>query len=152
MRPLLLILFLAADLEPARAGGLAARNSPLATPSNVYEARVVNVIDGDTIRVAIAIWHNQVLTTSIRVRGVDTPELRGKCAEERALALKAKQFVRELLPPGARVTLTRVAPDKYGGRYDADVQTPDGTAVAASLIAAGLARQYHGASRAGWCA
>lgn len=118
---------------------------------NVYEARVLRVIDGDTIRVAISIWHDQVLTTSIRVRGVDTPEIRGKCAEERALALKAKAFTAELLPTGATVILKRIAPDKYGGRYDADVQTSDGRELAASLIHAGLARPYEGERRAGWC-
>ena len=38
---------------------------------NVYEARVVRVIDGDTIRVAIAIWLEHEVTTLIRVRGVE---------------------------------------------------------------------------------
>jgi endonuclease YncB( thermonuclease family) len=42
---------------------------------NVYEGRVVRVIDGDTIRVAIGIWPDEEVT-AIRVRGVDTPELK----------------------------------------------------------------------------
>ena len=52
---------------------------------NVYEGRVIRVIDGDTIRVAIGIWPDEEVT-AIRVRGVDTPELKSKCPEERARA------------------------------------------------------------------
>jgi micrococcal nuclease len=56
---------------------------------NVYEGRVVRVIDGDTIRFAIGIWPDEEVT-AIHVRGVDTPEVKAKCPEERALAQKGQ--------------------------------------------------------------
>jgi micrococcal nuclease len=117
---------------------------------NVYEGRVVRVIDGDTIRVAIGIWPDEEVT-AIRVRGVDTPELKAKCPEERALAQKAKAFTAGFLPAGSIVILRKIKADKYRGRYDADVQTSDGRELAAALIAAGIARPYQGAKRGAWC-
>jgi endonuclease YncB( thermonuclease family) len=123
----------------------------LAIASNIYVARVIDVIDGDTIRVEISLTDDLSLTTSIRVRGIDTPELRGKCAAERALAERARSALRSLLPPDTRVTISRLARDKYGGRYDADVETADGRSLARALIDAGLARPYTGGPRRGWC-
>ena len=117
---------------------------------HVYEGRVVRVIDGDTIRVAIGIWPDEEVT-AIHVRGVDTPEVKAKCPEERALAQKAKAFTEEFLPAGSIVILRKIKADKYRGRYDADVQTSDGRELAAGLIGAGLARPYEGERRAGWC-
>lgn len=122
-----------------------------AVAANIYSARVVHVVDGDTVRVEIAIWQDQAISTSIRLRGIDTPEIRGKCARERELALKAKAALAEILPAGSLITISRIRPDKYGGRYDADVQTSTGRDPAAELIAADLARPYQGAARAGWC-
>lgn len=122
-----------------------------AAATNSYQATVLRVIDGDTIRVSIEIWHEQTVITSIRVRGVDTPELKGKCEEERALARKAREFTSTLLSAGSRITLTKIAPDKYGGRYDADVTIIDGRELAAVLIESGLARPYKGEKRGGWC-
>jgi micrococcal nuclease len=61
---------------------------------NVYEGRVIRVIDGNTIRVAIGIWPDEEVT-AIRVRGVDTPELKSKCPEEHALAQKPRRSPRD---------------------------------------------------------
>ena len=89
--------------------------------------------------------------TAIRVRGVDTPELKAKCPEEHALAQKAKAFTAGFLPAGSIVILRKIKADKYRGRYDADVQRSDGRELAAALIGAGIARPYQGAKRGAWC-
>ena len=119
--------------------------------ANVYHARVERVIDGDTVRVTVRIWHDQDVHTSIRLRGIDTPELRARCARERELALAAKAALVEMLPAGSTITLTNLRPDKYGGRFDADARTADGRDPAAELIAQGHARAYGGEARLGWC-
>lgn len=116
-----------------------------------YDASVVRVVDGDTVNVRIAIWIDQELSASIRVRGIDTPELKGQCVSERALAQMALAHAGYLLPAGARVVLSNVGADKFGGRYDADLRVPDGRMLAAVMIEAGLARAYKGGKRAGWC-
>lgn len=44
-----------------------------------YEAELLEVIDGDTIRVQATIWVNTFKIATIRVNGIDTPELKGAC-------------------------------------------------------------------------
>src|SRR5882672_9907996 len=88
-------------------------------------AVVSRVIDGDTIEVKAAIWLGQTLTIRVRIDGVDAPELEARCAEERRLALAARDFLVRRLD-GASVKLTQVTYDKYGGRVRADVADAKG--------------------------
>jgi len=88
-----------------------------------YNARVVRVIDGDTLEVDIDMGFSTVLhKEKVRLLGIDTPELRAKDLDERKRAQEAKAFVEELLPEGTEVVL-RTKKDKKGkyGRYLADV-------------------------------
>lgn len=116
---------------------------------NTYEARVISNYDGDTISVEVTVWVDQVLTTSVRVEGIDTPEIRGKCPEERVLAIKAKDRVFELVSPG--LTLKDVRWGKYARRVVADVYLVSGERLADVLIAEGLGRFYDGGTRQPWC-
>lgn len=113
-------------------------------------ARVLTVIDGDTLLVRARIWLGQEVETRVRLAGVDTPEPRGRCPGERALAGRARDFVSRLLATGA-VTLYDVRFGKYGGRVLARVVAADGTDTGTALIAAGLARAYAGGKRQPWC-
>ena len=51
-------------------------------------ATVTSVYDGDTIKVEAAVWPGITWAGSVRVLGVDTPELRAKCPEEKAAAAR----------------------------------------------------------------
>jgi len=114
----------------------------------VFAALVLSVTDGDTFRARIPVWDNVEVVTAVRIRGIDTPEIKGKCPAEKAAALEAKARLAQLL--NGQVQLLHVEPDKYFGRVDADV-TVNGQSVAAVLIAEGLARPYMGGARQGWC-
>ncbi len=57
-------------------------------------ARVVSVYDGDTLTVDAEPWPGLTARTKVRVAGVDTPEIRGKCQTEKDLAIRARDFVR----------------------------------------------------------
>ena len=114
----------------------------------VFAALVLSVTDGDTFRARIPVWDNVEVVTAVRIRGIDTPEIKGKCPAEKAAALAAKARLAELL--NGPVQLLHVDPDKYSGRVDADV-TVNGQSVAAVLISEGLARPYTGGARQGWC-
>ena len=113
-------------------------------------ARVVKVYDGDTLTAEAQIWPGITWRGSVRVRGVDTPEIRGKCAEEKERAITARDFVRDLLI-GKAAMLMNVAQGKYAGRVVASVRLEDETDLADVLIAAGLGRPYEGGKREGWC-
>ncbi len=113
-------------------------------------ALVVDVIDGDTVVVRARIWLGQEVETRVRLDGVDTPELRGKCQAARRLAREARAFVQAKVD-GRQVLLRDIQYGKYAGRVVARIQTPDGEDRTAALIAAGLGHAYDGARRAPWC-
>lgn len=136
---LALVLAIAAPI--ARAGEV------LAGP---YQAQVERVIDGDSLLVRVRIWLGQEVSTIVRIRGVDAPELKGSCAEERAGAEEARRFIEETLRDGG-VVLVAIENDKFGGRVIAQVFADGGTDVGAALVGAGLARHYDGGRRQGWC-
>jgi endonuclease YncB( thermonuclease family) len=113
-------------------------------------AFVERVVDGDTVDVRARIWLGQSLSIRVRIDGVDTPEMRSDCADERRLALAARDFLaRRLL--NREITLLRVVYDKFGGRVRADISDANGD-IAKALLDAGLARPYHGERREPWCA
>jgi len=115
-------------------------------------AQVVRVIDGDTIQVRARIWLDQEVETRVRLDGVDAPELKARCARERALAVQARAFLdQRLAAPGAPVFLSDIRYGKYAGRVLARVRDARGADLAEALIAAGLARPYAGKRRASWC-
>ena len=42
-------------------------------------ARILRVIDGDTLRVRTRIWLGMDMEIDVRINGIDAPELRGRC-------------------------------------------------------------------------
>lgn len=135
----------AAEMESTSPG-------PLAGP---VPAIVEGVVDGDTLRVRARIWLDQEVRVLVRVAGIDTPELRGRCAGENVLALKAREFtgnfLRQREKPDPAIWLTEIDQDKFGGRVLAQVRNTDGNDLAAALVRAGFARDYAGGRRADWC-
>lgn len=115
-----------------------------------YPAEVERVVDGDTLAVRVAIWIAQDLNVLVRIRGVDAPELRGRCDDEKARA-RAAMVALEVLVAGGEVALTAIEGDKYFGRVIADVTTSTGENVGAALVAGGHVRGYSGGERQSWC-
>ena len=61
---------------------------PLAGP---VPADVIRVIDGDTIRVRARVWLDQTVDVSVRLAGIDAPELSGAdCPAERTRGRRAR--------------------------------------------------------------
>ena len=114
-----------------------------------YLALVLLVTDGDTFRARVEIWPGIETVTAVRIRGIDTPELRGKCQAEKDKAIAARERLRALLAAGP-VQLFHVEPDKFAGRVDATV-TVNGRELGQVLVSEGLARPYTGGTRQGWC-
>ena len=118
---------------------------------NVMVKEITSIYDADTFRVNIEGWPDIVgKHVSIRVLGVDAPELRGKCESEKIAARKAKQHTVGLLRSGKVIELRNMKRGKYF-RILANVFI-DGNSLAESLINNDLARPYDGGKRQGWCA
>ncbi|MEQ1952357.1 thermonuclease family protein [Mesorhizobium yinganensis] len=114
------------------------------------EARVLSVLDGDTFMAEAHVWPGQFVRINVRIRGVDAPEMKGRCASERQAARQARDVLTLMLGEEP-VIISNIGGAKYYGRVLADVFTSDGEEVARVLIEEGLARPYHGGKRQGWC-
>jgi len=117
-------------------------------------AKVVHVKDGDSLQVSVHIWLDQIIETTVRLRGIDSPELHGKCPSERQQAKQAKHFLRNRLQQGPHedhVWLYEVQYGKYAGRVLATVIASNGENLSDAMLAAGLARPYQAGSRETWC-
>ncbi len=136
-------------------GGWLAQTAFGETLTGPLTGRVVEVIDGDTLAVRVRIWLDNDVTTRVRLDGIDAPELRGACPEERKLARRAAAFLAARLSADAQggpaVRLHDVRYGKYARRVVARVETLAGEDLGAALLAAGLARPYDGGRRASWC-
>lgn len=115
---------------PSEGGGLATQAA-------------VRVIDGDTFDYG---------GVRIRVADIDTPEVRGDCAYERALAARATRRMEALLGAGPfelRPGGDGRDEDRYGRKLR--IVMRDGRSLGAVLVAEGLARAW-GGYREPWCA
>ena len=92
-----------------------------------YRAYVERVIDGDTIWLDVdcgfQVWSRQ----KVRLRGIDTPELRTREGQE------ARAFVASALSANTSVAVTTTKPDKYD-RYLADLFYLPGKGVAEDAL------------------
>lgn len=107
-------------------------------------AEILRVIDGDTLLVEATPWPQQRMEVYVRIRGIDAPELKSRCARQRAAGLYARQALESLAAGSHRIQLTRISGDKYFGRIVADVILPDGRSAADDLLLAGLVQTYDG--------
>ncbi len=116
----------------------------------VTVSKVISVYDGDTFRVNIDSLPPIVgKNIAIRVNGVDTPEIRGKCQYESNLALKARDFVRNKLADAKEIKLTNLQRGKYF-RVVANVVV-DGVSLEKELLDNELAYEYSGGKKLRWC-
>lgn len=115
-----------------------------------YPAEVLRVIDGDTFEARIHVWMGQELVSRVRLRGIDAPELKARCASEHDQAEAAASALRAMLSD-REVTIWDVGPDKYFGRVVAQAGTRRTPDVSAALLAKGLVRSYSGGHRDAWC-
>ena len=146
------------DLVTASRGGQAGETFParaeisrtMAALRAVYPAEVLRVLDGDTFEARVRLWPGLESVTKIRLRGIDAPEMKARCEEERSKALAARDALQAILDQG-EVGVSAVTLDKYGGRVVAEASTRATSDVSAALLRANLVRSYAGGRRDTWC-
>lgn len=117
----------------------------------VVISSVVSIYDGDTFTANIDHWPGIIgERISVRIAGIDTPELRSRCASEKARARAAKQFTVAALRSARTIELHNLRRDKYF-RLLADVWV-DGFSLGQKLLDAGHAVPYSGKAKVDWCA
>lgn len=152
--PPLLLAILAAPLLLLTACARPIHTSPLnlARESPFIAVVVHDCYDGDTCTVTLTdpflppVFGQQI---SVRLRGIDTPELHSHCAEERIQAIAARRFLINKIARASRVDLISPQRDKYF-RLLATVHA-DGENLSTALLQAGLAHSYSGGTKTPWC-
>lgn len=139
--------------------------------------RVVSIYDGDTFAVCFPFKNGRrnYVTTTIRILGIDAPEMRPTASSgtaehrqtEHQLAEEARTTLCQLIGADAttmprhiseavdihtqiRYAFVRInikSADKYGGRWLANVHTMDGTDIAQEMIHRGKAIPYEGKTK-----
>src|SRR6056300_1024975 len=112
---------------------------------------ITSVYDGDTFRANIPDYPSIVgENIGIRINGIDTPEIRGKCTKEVSLAKDARRFTEKTLRSAKVVELRNLQRGKYF-RIVADVYA-DGVNVGDELVKESLAVVYDGGKKVkDWC-
>jgi endonuclease YncB( thermonuclease family) len=118
-----------------------------------YAAKVVRVIDGDTLEIEVEVWPGLTARSRVRLVGINTPESRGKISDcERDAGKRAADFTRAWVAAPGALAVVVSEQDKYGRPLVRVRRGSEGIEdLGQALIAAGLARAYHGERRGAWC-
>ena len=107
---------------------------------------IASVYDGDTFKInlncSLAVYCEKV---PVRVRGVDTAEIKGQTEREKKNAQKAKEFTKEFLEQKP-INLSNCGRDKYF-RLLCDVTNGQGQDLAKELIKRDLGYSYQGGTK-----
>lgn len=82
----------------------------------ITKAYVISVYDCDTITVAFKfdnLTDNNTYKVSVRLNGIDSPEIKSKNSDEKKCAIKARDYLTQLLL-NKEIELKDVSYDKYG--------------------------------------
>lgn len=128
------------------------------TPGQPFEVAVFHgCYDGDTCTVSLSdlppVFGDHI---TVRLAGIDTPEIKGTCDEEKQLARQAQALTQRLMKEATRIELREPKRDKYFrilARVVVEDQARPGETieVAQELVKAGLARPYDGGKKQRWC-
>lgn len=114
--------------------------------------KYVHSYDADTVTFDISNVHLLIgKNISVRVRHVDTPEIKGKLPCEKEAARTAKRLIENILKNAKRIDLENADKDKYF-RILADVIV-DGKTLKEILLKNNLAYSYEGKAKQklNWC-
>ena len=91
----------------------------------IKSGKVIKCYDADTITIASKLPYDAspLYRLSVRLNGIDAPEIKGKCAEEKEVAKEARDFLSNLVLNKV-IRLENVESEKYG-RILADVYIGD---------------------------
>lgn len=120
------------------------------TYGSVTDVRFNSCYDGDTCRFDIPDWPDIVGDNiSVRIKGIDTPEMRGQCKREKKLARKAKLVANRLLTNADTLSLHDIERGKYF-RIVARVKVGE-QFLGKRMLDKDLAHKYDGGTKQDWC-
>ena len=129
-------------------------NTLLISSTFAYEdvkiSKVISIYDGDTLRVNIDSFPDIVgKNIRIRIKGIDAPEIKGKCQTEIDLAIMARDYLRNAINQSSQIELRNIERGKYF-RIVGELYI-DGENISKGLIKEKLAYIYQGGRKRSWC-
>lgn len=114
-----------------------------------YKAKLIRVVDGDTIDAEIDLGFKIYIKERIRFAGIDTPESRTRHKHEKSWGLAAKCRVKALLDGENSNFILTTELQKKGkfGRILGSIVLNDGTEISEVLLAEKLAIPYEGGNK-----
>ena len=113
-------------------------------------AKCVHAYDGDTIHVVFKMPHsNEYNKWIIRMMGIDTPEIKAKNTNEKQLAVKARDFLRELILDKI-IIIECLDFDKYGRLLGNLFIEGNETSISNMMIEKGFAKASDGGTKCSW--
>lgn len=115
---------------------------------NLYVDSIISVYDGDTFKAKINTLPEFLNPFSIRINGIDCPEIRSSNLNEKAHAIIERNRADSILNTAKQVTLKNTKKGKYF-RLVADVEV-DNKKFDSIMIHNGICRPYNGEKRYKW--
>jgi len=117
---------------------------------NVKISKVISIYDGDTLRVNIDSFPDIIgKNIRIRLKGIDAPEIKGKCQKEIDLAIMARDYLRNAINQSSQIELRNIQRGKYF-RIVGELYV-NGENMSNNLIRRKLAYHYNGGKKRSWC-
>ena len=113
----------------------------------LYEAKIINVVDGDTVDALVDLGFHVYMNMRLRLYGIDTAEKNDKDPVLREKAKAATEFLSSIVL-GKSVLIETFKKDKYG-RFLAKIFLPEQTTVSVNdaILNENLAIEYFGGKK-----
>lgn len=111
----------------------------------------LNCHDGDTCHFNVLLPAIFGTNIGVRFSGIDTPEIRGRCAKETLMAKAARDFLTAHMKASKKIEIKEVFRDKYFRVQG--ILLADGVNLNNLMVSKGFAVPYSGTGpRHNWCA
>jgi endonuclease YncB( thermonuclease family) len=104
-----------------------------------FRAIVKHIVDGDTCDLLVDTSFNSYRYLTIRIMGIDAPELYRGTEEERERGKAAKEYLESIAPVGTQCVIRTDKDRTSFGRYSASILLAAGTDVGSEMVRAGHA-------------
>lgn len=115
-----------------------------------YRARLVRVIDGDSVELDVDLGFHVTVRDHFRLSGINAPELHSTSLEERTAAKASSAFLTQLLTKAGSSLVIKTEKsegDKYGRWLVQIFASPSPQSLNEQMIAGGFAKAYGGGAK-----
>jgi micrococcal nuclease len=108
-----------------------------------YKAKVIRILDGDTIEAIIDLGFGVSLKKIVRLEGIDAPEIRTRSSEIKAKGIASRDYLSNLINDKLIIIKTKlIKNDKFGRILGIIHEINSNVSVNSKMISEGYAVKY----------